>query len=64
MYFTDTVSGETFFSLCLPTDVQRVFLEDQPHGLKIEFCSEVEHGEIFVVEGLDGGRLLVPAAFY
>ena len=50
--------------LALPFELaerQRTFLEDQAHGLQIEFRGEVEHGEIFVVERLRDLRLLVLA---
>jgi hypothetical protein len=28
-----------------------VLLENEPHGLEIELCGEVEYGKVFVIEG-------------
>jgi hypothetical protein len=43
------------------TERQRMLLEHLAYGLEIELGGEVEHGEIFVIERLDGLRLVMAA---
>src|SRR6478736_6454206 len=41
-----------------PTARKRMLLENEPDGLEIELCGEVEYGKVFVIEGLGDRRLL------
>jgi hypothetical protein len=40
-----------------PAARKRMLLENEPHGLEIELCGEVEYGKVFVIEGIGDRRL-------